>query len=184
MQLPKRPGKSSPLTSWFCFIYLLLAGKMRKYFSAGKSRSAPAYKAYIPQNHNFQNVEGNDTMGKSHPLLTGDGMRSASTALRIVLNTTPVRFPDCYRTWMGVVVLILLRFHLFFHETASFGVHLGLVVVVFAVICGTDAELPFCSIAFVVLHAGHSVGLLFPQLFTVGRPTHHNLAMHPFTLVS
>ena len=35
----------------------------------------------------------------------------------------------------------------------SFGVYLGLVVVLFAVICGTDAELPvcLCSIAFVVL---------------------------------
>ena len=27
-------------------------------------------------------------MGKSHPLLIGDGMRSASSALRIVLSTT------------------------------------------------------------------------------------------------
>ena len=27
------------------------------------------------------------------------------------------------------------------------------------------------------------MGQLFPQLFTDGRPTHHNLAMHPFTLV-
>ena len=35
----------------------------------------------------------------------------------------------------------------------SFGVYLGLVVVLFAVICGTDAELPLClcSIVFVVL---------------------------------
>ena len=31
--------------------------------------------------------------------------------------------------------------------------------------------------------AGHLVGQLFPQLFTAGRPTLHNLAMHPFTLV-
>ena len=67
-------------------------GKMRKYFSAGKSRSAPAYKAYIPQNHNFPNVEGNNTMGKSHPLLIGEGMRSTSPALHIVLSTTVAFF--------------------------------------------------------------------------------------------
>ena len=32
--------------------------------------------------------------------------------------------------------------------------------------------------------AGYSVGQLFPQLFTAGRPTRHNLVMHPFTLES
>ena len=32
--------------------------------------------------------------------------------------------------------------------------------------------------------AGHSAGQLFLQLFTAGRPTRQNLAMHPFTLVS
>ena len=31
--------------------------------------------------------------------------------------------------------------------------------------------------------AGHLVVQLFPQLFTAGRSTSHNLAMHPFTLV-
>ena len=30
---------------------------------------------------------------------------------------------------------------------------------------------------------GHLVGQLFPQLFTAGRPTRHNLDILPFTLV-
>ena len=42
--------------------------------------------------------------------------------------------------------------------TGSFGVRLGLVVMLFAVNCGTDPELPLCR-----SFAGHSAGQLFPQ---------------------
>ena len=65
----------------------------------------------------------------------------------------------------------------------SLGVHLGFVVLLFSVICGTDAELPLCLFYRICCSAGHPVGQLFSQFFTEGRPTHHNLAMHPFTLV-
>ena len=35
----------------------------------------------------------------------------------------------------------------------------------------------------ICVSAGYSVGQLFLQLFSAGRPARHNLAMHPFTLV-
>ena len=67
----------------------------------------------------------------------------------------------------------------------SFGEKLGLVVMLFAVICSTDEELPLClcSIAFVVLLVIRWGSYIFPQLFNAGRPARHNLAMHPFILV-
>ena len=78
---------------------------------------------------------------------------------------------NCSPVWMfAAVFLCLIR---------SFRVHLVLVVVLFAVICGTETELPLCVCLFCLINdsAGH------PQMFTAGRPTRHNLAMHSFTLV-
>ena len=88
MQQPKRPGKSSPLASWVCFIYLLL----------------PARCANISARENL--VAHRLTKHKSHPLLIGDGMRSASTALRIVLSTTS---PGIMEDILELVSVLLLR---------------------------------------------------------------------------
>ena len=57
-------------------------------------------------------------------------------------------------------------------------------MVLFAVICGPDAELLpcLCFTVFAVL-LFIRWEKLFPQLFTAGLPTRHNLAMQSFSLV-
>ena len=79
----------------------------------------------------------------------------------------------CFPVWMSTAVShchFLIR---------SFVVYLGWVVVLFALICVTDAEylLCLCSIVFVVLLVSRS-GTCFLSLF------HHTHAIHPFSLVS
>ena len=50
-------------------------------------------------------------------------------------------------------------------------------------ICGTDRVAALTLFYRIRGSAGHSVGQPFPQFFTAGRPTRHNLVMHPFNLV-
>ena len=56
--------------------------------SARETLCARLLTAYIPQNRSFFRWGRNDTLGKSHPLLIRDGMRSAGSTMRIVLSTT------------------------------------------------------------------------------------------------
>ena len=56
--------------------------------TARENLAASVNKAYIPPKPQLFQLGKNDTMGKSHPLLIGERMRSASSALLIVLSTT------------------------------------------------------------------------------------------------
>ena len=58
--------------------------------TARENLAASVNKAYIPPKPQLFQMGKNDTMGKSHPLLIGKGMRSASSTMRIVLSTTLV----------------------------------------------------------------------------------------------
>ena len=50
----------------------------------------------------------NDTMGKSHPLLIGDGIRSAGSTMRIVLSTTVYIIYSLYMyTHSNLIITIL-----------------------------------------------------------------------------
>ena len=90
-----KPAKESdPQTRWVCLIYLSLTGERPTILQRGKISPRLLTKPTFPPNRSSSSWRRSDTMGKSHPLLIGERMRSASSALLIVLSTTSLHLFD------------------------------------------------------------------------------------------
>ena len=89
---------------------------MRRRPQRGKISPRLLTRHTFPPNRSSFRWGRNDTMGKSHPLLIGDGMRSASSALRIVLSTTLFRKMftalRCDLFWLNSIKCVTLSHYL------------------------------------------------------------------------
>ena len=68
-----------PQTRWVCLIYLILTGEMPTILQRGKISPRLLTKPTFPPKPQLFQLGKNDTMGKSHPLVIGKGMRSAGS---------------------------------------------------------------------------------------------------------